>query len=307
MGRLVFVFPGQGSQGTGMGRAIATAHDSAAAVYDRAREVLGWDVAALSFDGPDEELAGTENAQVVLFVNSMAVKAVLDEKGVAADAVTGHSLGEYSALAAAGAIGFDEGLELVAARGEAMRDAAAAHPGAMAAVLGLEDAAVEKICSDAGDVWPVNYNSPGQLVISGEESAVARAEAEATAVGARKVVRLPVSGGFHSPLMAEAAAAMREKLASAGFRDPVPPFFSPISCRYETAAGLADLLERQIVSPVRWHEAVTALIAAGADRFLEVGNGKVLSGLIRRIDKSVATANAPDPDSLEKAIGSLVG
>lgn len=305
MGKLVLVFPGQGSQTVGMGRELVSAYEAAAQIYNRAGELLQRDIAGLSFEGPEEELDRTENAQVALFVNSMAVKAVLDEKGVDADAVTGHSLGEYSALVAAGAIDFDTGLKLVARRGETMSAAAAERPGAMAAILGLEDEQVEEICSGAGEVWPVNYNSPGQLVVSGETASVERAMSMAEARGAKKPVRLAVSGSFHSPLMRQAAGVMKAELGRVVFQEPAPPFLSSISCDYEGAAGLAGLLVNQIVSPVRWRQAVEKLIQEGADRFLEAGSGKVLCGLIRRINRGVTVANASGPASLEKALAAL--
>jgi len=305
MGKLVYIFPGQGSQSVGMGRDLAQASGAAAKIYERAVELLGWDLANLSFEGPEADLAQTSKAQAALYVNSMAVKAALDERGAQADIVSGHSLGEYSALAAAGAFDFETGLRLVAKRGEAMSTAAGRHPGAMAAILGLEDARVEKICAAAGEVWPVNYNCPGQLVISGETGSVERAMTAAEEAGAKKAVRLAVSGSFHSPLMKEAADVMKAELESVPFYEPAPPFLSSISCEYESAAGLPALLMRQIVSPVRWRQAVERLIAEGADRFLEVGNGKVLSGLVRRINRDVATASASDPGSLQKALVKL--
>ncbi|MDO8736755.1 MAG: ACP S-malonyltransferase [Thermoleophilia bacterium] len=305
MGKLVFVFPGQGSQSEGMGRQMASVYASAAAVYEAADRELGPDFTKLSFEGPAESLASTENAQPALFVNSMAVFAVLAEKAIEADVVTGHSLGEYSALSASGAVDFIDGLRLVASRGKAMSEATVERPGAMAAILGLEDERVESICSSSGEVWPVNYNSPGQLVISGEEASVERAMHQAEKAGAKKTVRLAVSGSFHSPMMRSAAGLMKEKLAQVEFQEPSPPFFSSISCEYEGAAGLEELLVRQMVSPVLWRQSVERLIDDGADRFLEVGNGKVLSGLIRRINRDVVAVSASDPESLEKAIGAL--
>lgn len=305
MGRLALVFPGQGSQAPGMGRELAAAFPAAAAIYEQANELLGRDIRALSFNGPAEELARTENAQVALYVNSAAVMAVLAGEGVAAGAVSGHSLGEYSALAAAGAINFQKGLELVARRGEAMSRAAAERPGAMAAVLGLEDEKVEELCREAGEVWPVNYNCPGQLVISGESDSVDRAVAAAAEAGARKAVALPVSGAFHSPLMRPAAGEMKGCLAAAGFQEPATPFISSISCQYEEAAALPELLVRQIVSPVRWRQTVGFMAAEGFDRFLEVGHGKVLSGLIRRIDGEAAALGTADPAGIEKALAAL--
>jgi len=289
-----------------MGRQLVASYASAAAIYEAAEKELGPDFTRLSFEGPAEILASTENAQPALFVNSMAVHAVLSgEKGLRADIVTGHSLGEYSALAASGALGLIDGLRLVVSRGQAMNEATVERPGAMAAIIGLEDEKVESICSESGEVWPVNYNSPGQLVISGEEVSVDRATKKAEKAGARKTVRLAVSGSFHSPMMRSAAGVMKEKLSQTEFQEPAPPFFSSISCEYEGAAGLEDLMVRQIVSPVLWRQSIERLIEDGADRFLEVGNGKVLSGLIRRINRDVVAVSASDSDSLEKAIETL--
>ncbi len=302
MGRTALVFPGQGSQAVGMGRELALQYRVAADVYGRASELLAWDVAALCFEGPQERLNGTDAAQVALYVTSLAAAAVLRSEGAGGDLVSGHSLGEYSALAVSGALSEDEGLRLVSVRGQAMRLAASNRPGAMAAVIGLEDGAVERICDEAGEVWPVNYNSPGQLVISGELEPVRRAMRLAERGGARKVVQLRVSGAFHSPLMREAAGRMKERLSQVDFHEPALPFLSSISCEYEQAAGLADLLVRQMVSPVRWTRAVERMIADGVDRFIELGSGKVLSGLIRRIDRSVETISVNDPRSLERAL-----
>lgn len=305
MGKLALVFPGQGSQSVGMGREMALKYEAAAAVYRQAADLLGWDVASLCFDGPQDRLNQTEYAQVALYVNSMAAMAALSEKGVKADAVSGHSLGEYSALAAAGAMSFEEGLKLVKLRGQAMGRVAVERPGSMAAIVGLKDEQVEKICTESGEVWPVNYNCPGQLVVSGETASVHRAMTRAADAGAKRAVMLAVSGSFHSPLMRSAAGEMKQHLAAAGFKDPEPPYLSPISCQYETAAGLPSLLARQIVSPVRWRQAVEKLVGDGVDRFLEVGNGKVLCGLIKRTNRDVLAADVSDPASLEKAVAAL--
>ena len=305
MSALALVFPGQGSQAVGMGAALVEEIPAAKDIYRHAAEVLGWDVAGLSFNGPADRLNQTAYAQAALYVNSVAVMAALREAGVAGDAVVGHSLGEYSALAACGALDFETGLRLVARRGEVMSEAAAAHPGSMAAILGLEDAQVESICAEVGDVWPVNYNSPGQLVISGQSGAVRQAAARARAAGAKKTVELAVSGAFHSPLMRQAAEAMREPLTAAKIAEPQPRFFSSISCRWENAASLPQLLIDQIVSPVRWRSAVEGLIAAGFTGFLEVGSGKVLSGLIRRIDRQAGTASVSDAAGIGKALAAL--
>lgn len=301
MGKLALIFPGQGSQAAGMGEDLARRFKEAADVYLEASEALGWDVGALCFGGPQERLNRTEYAQPALYANSMAAMAVLELRGASADLVCGHSLGEYSALAAAGAVSFGDGLRLVAERGRAMSEAAAARPGAMAAIIGLEDGQVETLCSGAGDVWPVNYNSPGQLVVSGEVEAVRRVMGLAGEAGARRVVELPVTGAFHSPHMQAAAGAMKVLLEDMVFREPDPPFLSTTSCEYEGAGGLAGLLERQIVSPVRWRQAVEKMIADGVDRFVEVGSGRVLCGLIRRIDKGVTALNVSDAASLDKA------
>lgn len=305
MGRTALVFPGQGSQSVGMGRELASQFDEAAAVYDRASELLAWDVAKLCFEGPQERLNDTDAAQVALYVNSLAATAVLRSRGVEGDVVSGHSLGEYSALAACGALGEDDGLRLVSVRGQAMHRAASNRPGAMAAVIGLEDSEVEKLCDDAGEVWPVNYNSPGQLVISGELEPVRRVMAAAKSAGAKKVIQLRVSGAFHSPLMREAAGIMKERLGQADFHEPRVPFLSSISCDYEARGDLEELMVRQMVSPVRWTQSVQRMISDGVDRFIEVGSGRVLTGLIRRIGKDVETMSVNDPGSLDKAMAAL--
>ncbi len=299
---MVFVLPGQGSQAVGMGRELAAAYPAAAAVFQRAGEVVGWDVAGLCFEGPAEELSRTDRVQAALYTCSMAAAAALAGEGLAAAVTCGHSLGEYAALACAGAFDFETGLELVARRGEIMRRAAEGSPGAMAAILGLDAGVIEELCREQDGVWPVNYNCPGQLVVSGTREAVAAVMEQAESAGARKVVKLAVGGAFHTLLMQEAAAQMRRELDRVEYSERDPPFLSSISCRYEGAAGLAELLERQMVSPVRWQQAVEQLLGEGYRRFVEVGSGRVLSGLIRRTSRDARVAAAGDPRGIDKAL-----
>ena len=291
------VFPGQGSQAVGMGRDLFEAHQIVRNMYEEASAVLGYDIAALSFEGPADRLSQTDVTQPALLVNSVAVFRLLAERGLRFDVALGHSLGEYSALVATGALPFGEAVKIVRLRGDAMLAAARTHPGGMAAVLGLDDVRVEEICAGLADAWPANYNSPGQLVVSGSRAGLERLREQALAAGARKVVPLVVSGAFHSPYMAPAADALGAALAAASWAAPSPRFFSVCSVDYE-AGDFAALLQRQVTSPVRFTQSVRRLIADGCDAFLEVGPGAVLSGLVRRIGPQAATARAGDVDSV---------
>jgi [acyl-carrier-protein] S-malonyltransferase len=298
--KIAFCFPGQGSQDVGMGRGIAERFPAARAVYDEASEAVGFDVARLCFEGSLEELTRTELQQPALVATSLACLRAVETLGVRPDYVIGHSVGEYSALAAAGALPAPDAVALVRERGEAMAEAALEKPGAMAAILGLEDGIVEELCATVDGVWPANYNCPGQIVVSGENAAVDRVLEEATARGARKTVKLRVSGAFHSPLVARAAERLRPALAQASWHEPSPPFMSTVSARIEDAQRLATLLVDQLTGPVRFTQAVRGLVRDGVEVFVEIGPGQVLSGLLRRCDRSLRTISVGDPESLAR-------
>ena len=298
--KIAFCFPGQGSQDVGMGRAIAEEFPAAKAVFDEASEAVGFDVARLCFEGPIEELTRTEMQQPALVATSIACLRAVESVGITPDFVVGHSVGEYSALAAAGAVSDRDALFLVRERGRAMEEAARKHPGAMAAVLGLEDSVVEQLCAGIDNVWPANYNCPGQVVVSGESVAVERLLEQAAAAGARKTVKLRVSGAFHSPLVARAADGLRPALATVGWNDPAPPFMSTVSARLEGARRFVDLLVEQLTGPVKFTQAVRGLVQEGVGMFVEVGPGQVLSGLLRRCDRSLQTISVGDPAAVRK-------
>ncbi len=298
--KIAFCFPGQGSQTLGMGSAIAEEFPAARAVYDEASEAVGFDVAKLCFEGSIEDLTRTELQQPALVATSIACLRAVETLGIRPHYVVGHSVGEYSALAAASAIEAGPAVALVRERGEAMAEAAQETPGAMAAILGLEDAVVEELCEHIEGVWPANYNCPGQVVVSGKNEAVDKLIAEATARGARKTVKLRVSGGFHSPLVARAAERLRPALAKVPWRDPVTPYMSTVSARLEDAHRIAGLLAEQLTAPVRFTQAVRGLVKDGVETFVEIGPGQVLGGLLRRCDRSLRTISVGDPESLRK-------
>ena len=298
--KLAFAFPGQGSHEVGMGRAFAESVPASAAVFDAGSEAAGLDLRRLCFEGPLEELTRTEIQQPALVTASLASLAALRESGIAPDAVVGHSVGEHAALAACGALGVAEAIGLVAARGRATAAAAAEHPGSMAAVLGLDDAAVEELCAGIEDVWPANYNCPGQVVVSGTKEAIVRLVEAAPAAGARRVVPLAVTGGFHSPLVASAADRLREAVEAVQFDEPKVSFVSTVTARVESAGSLPGLLLEQLSAPVRFTQAVAELVRLGVTHVVEVGPGTVLAGLVRRCDRSLVTASVGDPAALEE-------
>lgn len=288
MSGVALLLPGQGSQAVGMGKDLAAAFPEAAELYDRADEVLGIPLGRLSFEGPAEELTRTENAQPAILCHSYAVWTLLPEAVRASVSVAaGHSLGEFTAYLCAGSLSFADALRIVRRRGELM---ARARNGTMAAILGLEDEAVRRVCDavEEGVVVTANFNAPGQVVISGEESAVARASELALDAGARRVVQLEVSGAFHSPLMAVAREGLAEALDGATFGDPSFPVVANAAARAVTTGPEArELLLEQLTSPVRWVESIGAMRALEPDRWIEVGPGRVLTGLLRRIDRSL--------------------
>lgn len=301
MTKVAFLFPGQGAQEVGMGAAFAAASPAARAAYDHASAAVGFDVAELCFDGPIERLSATEMTQPALTATSIACLAAVREAGFAADYVIGHSVGEYSALVAAEALSADDAMVLVRERGLATAEAATETPGAMAAVMGLPDEQVERLCAGIEGVWPANYNCPGQLVVSGTEAGVAALIEAAQEAGARRALRLNVSGGFHSPLTAGAERRLRPALEATTFHDPVTPFFSTVTTRVEQRGGdLAEILVQQLTAPVRFTQAVEELVRRGVTQFVEIGSGSVLSGLVRRIDRSVQTIAVSSPDGLQK-------
>jgi [acyl-carrier-protein] S-malonyltransferase len=302
LSKIAFLFPGQGAQTVGMGRQAADKLPAARRLYDQAAEVLGYDLARLCFDGPAEELDSTVISQPALFVTSLAAIEQLRDKSpdvvLACEATAGLSLGEYAALVFAGAMEFEDGLRLVAIRGEAMQEAADATPSGMVSVLGLERSQVEQLCDDArqGETLLVaNVLCPGNIVISGTNSACERAAEMAKAAGAVKAVPLAVAGAFHTPIMDSAVERLREALAQTRIARPSIPVISNVDAQaHFDPDEIRELLLRQIVSAVRWEESMRNMLADGFDQFYEVGPGRVLRGLLKRIERRVSCQGALD-------------
>jgi [acyl-carrier-protein] S-malonyltransferase len=306
MTKLAFMFPGQGSLEEGMGREIAEAVPAAMAVYDEGSAAAGLDLKKLCFDTPLAEMVDTEVQQPALVATSLAISEAIRDRGIRPDFVVGHSVGEFAALGDARSLTPAEAIALVRERGLAMAAAARERPGAMAAILGLADEAVESLCRKIENVWPANYNCPGQIVVSGEEAAVNECGEEAVREGARRAIRLKVSGAFHSPLVGRAAERLRPAIEKVHFEVPRAPFMSTVTAKIEEAQRYRELLVEQLTAPVKFTQAARRLIDQGVTVFVEVGPGNVLSGLLKRIDKRVKAVSVNDLKSLDE-LESVVG
>lgn len=298
--KLAFLFPGQGSQVVGMGRMLAETYQAAAQVFLEAEEILQLPIRMLCWEGPEDTLRRTENAQVALFVSSMAALKAYQSLGAPGPTcVAGHSLGEYSALCASGAIDFESALKLVRLRGELM---ARADSGTMAAVLGLDASVLEDICrSCVSTVVVANYNSPDQLVLSGTPQGVLEASERANAAGAKRVIPLAVAGAFHSPLMEVASADLAEALHAAPWGNAQVPVLTNLDAQPTSdGSSFAAKLSRQLSSPVRWVESMRWILEQGETTFVEMGTGKVLCGLVKKLDRRIPTYATEDPAALQK-------
>ncbi len=298
------LFPGQGSQRVGMGRALASRHAAARATFEEADDVLGFGLSKVAWEGPEDALRATENAQPALYAHSLAAYRVAKDRLGDVAVAAGHSLGELSAHAAAGSFSFADGLRAVRKRGELMARAGDSAAGAMAAVLGMNEAAVAELCGEVRDagfvVVPANLNAPGQVVVSGVADGVERVGRAALERGARRVTPLRVSAAFHSPLMAPAAEAFRERLNGMRFGRPAFPVVSNVTAEpVLEAEEIRDLLVRQLTAPVRWTDCVSRMVALGAQRFVELGPGKVLSGLSRRNARGTPVEAVGDDEAAE--------
>lgn len=305
MSKTALLFAGQGAQVVGMGKDLAEKFPSAKAWFDRANAALGYDLASICFNGSEADLTKTENAQPGIFLVSWVCFQLLKEHapGLKFDATAGLSLGEFTALTAAGAMSFEDGLCVVRQRGKFMQEACDATKGGMAAVIGLDEAPTRELCAEA-DVVLANLNCPGQLVISGEAEKITKACELAKAKGAKRAIPLPVAGAYHSPLMASAQPKLRDELAKIKFSPPAVPVISNVTAQAHGSDISARLVE-QVCASVRWEESMRALLAQGFTRFIELGPGTALSGFMKRIDKSAQMLNITDVASLDTTLKAL--
>ena len=307
MSKTALVFAGQGAQAVGMGKDLAAAFPPAKAWFDRANATVGYDLASICFNGPEPELTKTENAQPGIFLVSWVAFQLLKEQAPSLkfDATAGLSLGEFTALTAAGAMSFEDGLRVVRRRGRFMQEACEATRGGMAAVIGLDETPKREVCAEAGVVL-ANLNCPGQLVISGEADKIARAVKLAKAKGAKRAIALPVAGAYHSPLMAGAQPKLQAELAKVKLLPPVVPVISNVTGQPQgSAADISARLVEQVTSSVLWEKSMRYLLAQGFTRFIELGPGTALSGFMKRIDKTAQRLNVADVASLEATIAAL--
>jgi [acyl-carrier-protein] S-malonyltransferase len=306
---IAFVFPGQGAQKLGMGKALADAFPVCREAFDEADAALGESLSTLCFEGPDDHLMLTEFTQPAILAMSTAVQRLVRAHGIDASFAAGHSLGEYSAHVAAGTLSFADALRTVKRRGRYMQEAVPVGEGAMAAVLGLDTAEVARVCAEAAEgqvVAPANLNSPGQVVIAGHTAAVARAAQRAKALGARCVLPIPVSAPFHCALMKPAEDRLAPELRALRAQDPAIPVVANVDAEPKrTGAESIEALVRQISAPVRWEDVVRRLITEGARTFIELGPGAVLAGLIKKIDRSVAVYSVEDRAGLETVVAAV--
>lgn len=309
MAKIAFLFPGQGSQYPGMGRELAESFASARRVFEEADRAAGFSLSKLCFEGPAEELQLTANTQPAILTVSVAAAEVLREKGLGADYVAGHSLGEYSALVAVGSLQLADAVRLVRNRGKYMQEAVPVGEGAMAALLGIEPAVVNEVCREAAQgevVSPANLNSPGQVVIAGHAAAVARAVELAKTRGARRAMMLNVSAPFHCALMKPAEEHLAKDLEQLEIPDPRVPLVNNVDAALvRSGAAVCDGLRRQVCAPVQWEESMRLLRREGVEVFVEVGPGKVLSGLLRQIDREARSYRVGDLATLEEVLGKL--
>lgn len=304
MKKIAFMFPGQGSQHVGMGQDFHDTYEEIQALYEQANEALAKDIKQLMFSGPEEELKETENTQPALLLSSVAAYQLLQKENIQPEMVIGHSLGEYSALVAAGAISLQDALPLVATRGQLMEQAFPKGKGSMAAVLGLTEEQIKEAVQDISEdevVDIANLNCPGQIVISGTKAGIEQASELLKEAGAKRVVELNVSGPFHSRLMKPANEKFQAYLDEIEFKDAEIPVYANVTAESVTNHDeIKDLLIKQLYSPVRFEESVKNMIDAGVDAFVEVGTGKVLCGLLRKIDRKIPTFSVQDPESLQQ-------
>lgn len=304
MGKIAFVFPGQGAQKVGMAKDVYDALPQAAQLFKTADEVLGFSISELAFEGPEEQLKQTANTQPALLTASIALFEALKSKNITPDYVAGHSLGEYSALVAANALDFEQAVAIVRARGQYMEQAVPAGQGAMAAVLGAEREPLAALCAEISAtgqaVELANVNCPGQIVVSGSVEGVNAVSARVKEIGGKRAIMLEVSGPFHSSLMKSAADQLSERLEAVSFRDATVPVVANVTAKTVTqGSDIQALLVEQVHSPVLWEDSVRFLIHEGVDTFIEIGPGNVLTGLIKKIDKNVRLINISSLESIE--------